>query len=257
MEVTRVRLFNLNNKTAIVTGSSKGLGKSMALALAEAGANIVIISRNIAEAEQSANEVEKFGVKAIAIECDVSAESEVQATAEKAMRHFKNIDILVNNAGTNIRKSVLDYTAENWNQLLNVNLLGSHFFCKAVCPQMIERKKGIIINHASVLSNIVMPERAAYAATKAGLVQLTKYLAVELAQFNIRANAICTGTMETDMVKKIYEKEGNYDYFTERVPMKRIGQPDEIGGTVIFLASDASSFITGATIFVDGGYTAL
>ena len=122
---------------------------------------------------------------------------------------------------------------------------------------MIKQKKGAIINHASVLASVVMPKRAAYSATKAGVAQLTKCLAVELAQFNIRANALCTGTMETEMVKKIIGEGGNFDYFVNKAPMRRIGHPDEIGGAVVFLASDASSFITGTTIYVDGGYTAV
>jgi NAD(P)-dependent dehydrogenase (short-subunit alcohol dehydrogenase family) len=256
-EVTSMNLFSLDGRTAIVTGASRGLGRSMALALAEAGANVVLVARDIGLSEQVANDVQKFGTQAIAIKCDISKETEILKTAKMAINHFGKVDILVNNAGINILRGILEFTRENWLDLLDTNLLGGYFFCKAVCPYMIERKRGAIINHASILASVVMPERAAYSATKAGVAQLTKCLAVELAQFNIRANALCTGTMETDLVKKIIGEGGNFDYFVKVAPMKRIGQPDEIGGAVVFLASDAASFITGTTIYVDGGYTAV
>ena len=252
-----MKLFSLSDRTAIVTGANRGLGRSMALALAEAGANVVLVARNIGLAEEVAHDVQKFGVQAIAIKCDITKETEILKTAKMAIDHFGKVDILVNNAGINMRKGILELTRENWTDMLDTNLLGGYFFCKAVCPHMIERKRGVIINHASILASVVMPEKAAYSATKAGIAQLTKCLAVELAQFNIRANALCTGTMETDMVKKIIGEGGNLDYFVKVAPMKRIGHPDEIGGAVVFLASDASSFITGTTLFVDGGYTAV
>ena len=252
-----MKLFNLHGRTAIVTGASKGLGRSMALALAEAGANIVLVARNIAQTEEVANEVKKLHTQAIAVKCDVSNELDIDKAAKMAIQHFGRVDILVNNAGINILQGILDFSRADWNELINTNLLGGYFFCKSICPHMIEQNKGAIINHASVLASVVMPKRAAYSATKAGIAQLTKCLAVELAQFNIRANALCTGTMETEMVKKIIGKGGNFDYFTNQAPMGRIGHPDEIGGAVVFLASDASSFITGTTIYVDGGYTAV
>ena len=252
-----MQLFSLQDRTAIVTGASKGMGRSMALALAEAGANVVLVARNMALTEQVAEEVKKFGTKVMALKCDVSQESEIEKTAKTAIDHFGNVDVLVNNAGINILKDILEYTRENWLELLNTNLLGYYFFCKSICPYMIEQKKGAIVNHASILSSVVMPERAAYSTIKAGVAQLTKCLAVELARFNIRANALCTGTMETEMVKKIIGEGGNTNYFTDVAPLGRIGQPHEIGGAVVFLASDASSFITGTTIFVDGGYTAV
>jgi len=252
-----MKLFSLHGRTAIVTGASKGLGKSMVLALAEAGANIVLVARNFAQMEDVANEATKFDTEAIAVKCDITKEADIEKASKKAIQHFGKVDILVNNAGINIPKEILDFTRESWFELINTNLLGGYFFCKYVCPSMIAQKKGAIINHASVLASVVMPKRAAYSATKAGVAQLTKCLAVELAQFNIRANALCTGTMETEMVKKIIGEGGNFDYFVNTAPLGRIGQPDEIGGPVVFLASDASSFITGTTIYVDGGYTAV
>lgn len=252
-----MKLFSLHGRTAIVTGASQGLGKAMVLALAEAGAKIVLVARNIAQMEDVANEAAKFDTEAIAVKCDITKEADIENASKKAIQHFGKVDILVNNAGINIPKDILDFTRESWSELINTNLLGGYFFCKYVCPYMIAQKKGAIINHASVLASVVMPKRAAYSATKAGVAQLTKCLAVELAQFNIRANALCTGTMETEMVKKIIGEGGNFDYFVNIAPLGRIGQPEEIGGAVVFLASDASSFITGTTIYVDGGYTAV
>ena len=182
-----MKLFNLHGRTAVVTGASKGLGRSMALALAEAGANIVLVARNIAQTEEVANEVKKLHTQAIAVKCDVSNELDIDKASKMAIQHFGRVDILVNNAGINIPQGILDFTRADWNELINTNLLGGYFFCKSICPYMIEQNKGAIINHASVLASVVMPKRAAYSATKAGIAQLTKCLAVELAQFNIRA----------------------------------------------------------------------
>jgi NAD(P)-dependent dehydrogenase (short-subunit alcohol dehydrogenase family) len=241
----------------MVTGASRGMGRSMALALAEAGADVAVVARDMGLAEEVAGDVRKRGPRAIAVKCDITREAEIFDAAKTAIDHFGKVDILVNNAGINMRKGVLEFTREDWAGLLDTNLLGTYSFCKALCPHMMERKRGVIINHASILASVAMPGRAAYAATKGGIVQLTKCLALELAPFNIRANALCTGTMETEMVKKIIGKGGNVDYFTKVAPMGRIGHPDEIGGPVVFLASDASSFVTGTTLFVDGGYTAV
>ena len=252
-----MELFSLKNRTALVTGASKGLGRSIALALAGAGADVALVARNMVQCEQVANEVQKYGVKTAAMECDVKKEMQIEKTVRKIKNHFGRIDILVNNAGVNFLRDILEFTREDWANLLDTNLLGGYFFCKAVAPYMIEQKRGAIINHASICGSIVMKKRAAYSATKAGIAQLTKCFAVELAPFNIRANALCTGTMETEMVKKIIGEGGNCNYFTDVAPMGRIGQPDEIGGAVVFLASDAASFITGTTLFVDGGYTAV
>ncbi len=250
-------IFSLSDRVAIVTGGSKGLGKAITLALSEGGANTVVVSRHLSEAQGVAKEAESLGPESLAIESDVTNYSDVVRMVEEAISYFGKIDILVNNAGINLRKPILDFTVEEWDKILATNLIACYICSKAVCIHMMERKTGNIINIASMAASVVVPERAVYAASKAGLVQLTKHLAVELAPYGIRANAICPGTFETDMVRKMVEKGGSYDYFIQRIPMKRIGQPSEIGGTVVYLASNASSFVTGTTIYIDGGWSAL
>ncbi len=250
-------IFSLSDRVAIVTGGSKGLGKAITLALSEAGANTVVVSRHLSEAQQVTKEAKSLGHESLAIESDVTNYSDVARMVEKTISYFGKIDILVNNAGITLRKPILDFTVEEWDKILATNLIACYICSKEVCKHMMERKTGNIINIASMAASVVVPERAVYAASKAGLVQLTKHLAVELAPYGIRANAICPGTFETDMIRRWVEKGGSYDYFIQRIPMKRIGQPSEIGGTVVYLASNASSFVTGTTIYIDGGWSAL
>jgi NAD(P)-dependent dehydrogenase (short-subunit alcohol dehydrogenase family) len=252
-----MRLFDLTGRVAIVTGSSKGLGRAAALALAEAGGNVVIVSRHLTEAEDAADEAGRFGPACLAIEADVTREEDVDRLVSRSVAHFGRLDVLVNNAGVNWRKPVLDFTAKDWRDMLETNLIACHLCAKAACVHMVRQRRGNIVNISSMLASIVIPERAVYAASKAGLVQLTKYLAVELAEYGVRANAVCPGPFETDLVRRLMQSEGSYNYFLQRIPLKRIGQPAEIGGTVVYLASDASSFVTGTTIYIDGGWSAL
>lgn len=249
--------FTLDGRVAFVTGGSRGLGREISLALARAGAHVVVVSRHLADVERVAQEIEQLGVKSLALKADVTVRADAAHAVQTTVDQFGRIDILVNNAGVNWRKPILDFEEDDWDKILRTNLFACHLCAKAVCPNMMKRGKGSIINIASMLASVVIPERGVYAASKAGLVQLTRYLAVELAEYGIRANAVCPGPFETEMVRKMMEKEGGYDYFLQRMPMKRIGQPAEIGGTVVYLASDASSFVTGTTIYIDGGWSAL
>ena len=251
-----MKAFNLNGKVAIITGGSKGIGKACAYALSEAGAITVLVSRHLAEARQASDEIEKVGSESFALEADVRNPIDVEKMVAKTIQRFGKIDILVNNAGINVRKPVLEFTTDDWNNILATNLVACHICTKAVCSHMIPRKEGNIINIASVIARAVLPERAAYAASKAGLVQLTKYLAVELAPFGIRCNAIAPGPIESGMRQQMASSGAADDNFMDLIPMKRIGQPSEIGGTLVYLASEASSYITGAIIFIDGGWSA-
>ncbi len=248
-----MRSFLLDEKVAIVTGGSKGIGKACVLALSEAGANTVVVSRHLSEARQAAAEAQDKGSDAIAIEADIKNASDVERMVHQTIDRFGKIDILVNNAAVNIRKPILEFEREDWITILDTNLIACHLCAKAVCKDMMTRKSGNIINIASNLGTVVLPGRGAYAASKAGLIQLTKYLAVELASSGIRVNTVCPGPIETDMMRKM-RTEASFDHLIEKVPLKRIGQPGEIGGTIVYLASDASSFVTGTTIYVAGGW---
>lgn len=251
------KLFSLTGRVAVITGGGKGLGRIETLALAEAGADTVVVDINFLEAEQTAKEATNLGSDAIAIEADVTDHPGMMRVVEKTIAQFGKIDILVNNAGINIRKPVLELTAEDWQKILETNLVSYHFLSKTVCERMITRGSGNIINIASHTARVVVAGRAAYAASKAAVVQLTRHFAVELAPHGIRCNAICPGPMATDLNLKMKEENvPGIKEFIEKIPMKRIGQPPEIGGTVVYLASDASSYVTGTTLYLDGGWSA-
>jgi NAD(P)-dependent dehydrogenase (short-subunit alcohol dehydrogenase family) len=250
-------LFDLRGKVALVTGASRGLGRAMAQGLAEAGADLVITSRHLSEVEHTASELASGGRKVLPLQADVTRAAEVEKAVTRAVAALGGIDILVNNAGINIRKPALDLTESDWDQTLDINLKGCFLVAQAVGRHMLARQRGSVVNIASMLASVVHADRAAYASSKGGLVQLTKVLAVEWAPSNVRVNAICPGPFLTDLNKPILNDPEKVKYFMDRLPMKRFGKPEELVGSVIFLASEASSFITGTTLYVDGGWTAL
>jgi NAD(P)-dependent dehydrogenase (short-subunit alcohol dehydrogenase family) len=250
-------LFDLRGKVALVTGASRGLGRAMAQGLAEAGADLVITSRHLPEVEHTASELASGGRKVLPLQADVTRAAEVEEAVTRAVAAMGGIDILVNNAGINIRKPVLELTESDWDQTLDINLKGCFLMAQAVGRHMLARQRGSVVNIASMLASVVHVDRAAYASSKGGLVQLTKVLAVEWAPSNVRVNAICPGPFLTDLNKPILNDPEKVKYFMDRLPMKRFGKPEELVGSVIFLASEASSFITGTTIYIDGGWTAL
>lgn len=250
-------IFNLTGRSAIVTGASKGLGQAMALALARAGADLLITSRHREEIDPAAQDIAAAASRrVVAMEADVSRRTDVEATVDRALREFGKIDILVNNAGVNIREPILDLKDESWEQTIGINLTGPMMCCRAVGPHMIKRRYGRVINVASTLAAVSIPSRTAYAASKGGLVQLTKTVALEWAPHNVTVNALCPGPFETPINAALMKDPEAYRAFVSKVPMGRWAKPEELAGPIVFLASDASSFITGATLFVDGGWTA-
>ncbi len=248
--------FKLNGRTALVTGGSKGLGRAMANALADAGADIILTSRHLAEAREAAEEIRKYqGVRALALEADVTDREAVRVMARQGREAFGKIDILVNNAGINIRKPTIEVEDEDWDPVIEINLKGSLICAQAVAPGMIEQKWGRIINMGSIMSTVSLGGRAAYATSKHGVLGLTRTLALEWAPHGINVNAICPGPFDTPMNRQIMNDPAAYQAFLAKIPMGRWGNPDELDGAVIFLASEASSFITGAALYIDGGWT--
>lgn len=250
-------LFDLTGQVALVTGASRGFGRTIAGALAEAGANLVVTSRRLADVEAVAADLLPSGRKVLPLQMDVTRRDEVEEAVRRAVASLGKIDILVNNAGINIRKPALDLTDGDWEQTLDTNLKGCFRVAQVVGRHMVARQEGRIVNIASMLASVTIPERAAYASSKGGLVQMTRTLAVEWAPHNVRVNAICPGPFLTDLNTVILNDPEKVKFFTDRMPMKRFGRPEELHGAVIFFASEASSFITGTTLYIDGGWTAL
>jgi len=252
-----IKLFDLTNKTAVVTGGSKGLGLAMAEGLASAGANIVIISRNEKEGKAAAEKIVKeYKTKAIAISATVTSEEEMQKAVETTIKEFGVIDILINNAGINIRGPIDELSYDDFKKVQQTNVDGTWLPSKAVVPQMKKQKSGRIINLASTLGVVGLANRTPYATSKGAVVQMTRALALELAPFNITVNAICPGPFLTDMNIPIKDDENTKKFIVGAVALERWGELKEIQGAAIYLASAASSYTTGSLITVDGGWTA-
>ncbi len=250
-------LFDVTGQVALVTGASRGFGRSIAGTLAEAGADLVVTSRNLVDVQAVAADLLPSGRKVLPLQMDVTRREEVEEAVRRAVASLGKIDILVNNAGINIRRPALELTDGDWEQTLDTNLTGCFRVAQVVGRYMLTRQQGRIVNIASMLASVTIPERAAYASSKGGLVQMTRTLAVEWAPFNVRVNAICPGPFLTDLNKVILDDPEKVKFFMDRMPMKRFGRPEELHGAVIFFASEASSFITGTTLYIDGGWTAL
>ena len=250
-------LFNLEGKVAIITGASRGLGREMATALAEAGADAVIGSRNEADITRAAEQIsEATGRKIIGCVLDVADRDSVEAVAAQTIRRFGKVDILVNNAGTNIRGPITEITDEDWRTIQQINVDGVFYFCRAVSKHMIKAGYGRIINIGSALSIVGLAERFSYTASKGAVVQMTRTLAVELAETGVTANCICPGPFATEINKPVMENPEATAQLLTNVPMNRWGHLEEIRAPVVFLASPAASYVTGAVLTVDGGWTA-
>ncbi len=251
-----VDLFDLSGKVALVTGATRGLGEVAAKALAKAGADVVICGRDKERLEKVSSEIRDMGRKSEGFFVDVTSKASVESASRSALDCFGKIDILVNNAGVNYRVPVLEYPEEQWDLVINTNLKGYVLFSQALAPQMIERGYGKVINMGSILGTVALPNQLAYAASKGGVNQITKVMAIEWAKKGIRVNAIGPTYFATDLNVQIRNDPERYAFINERTPMGRWGELPELEGVVIFLAAHASDFITGQTIYIDGGWTA-
>lgn len=252
-----MKIFDLTGKVAVVTGGGTGLGEAAAKALSGAGASVAICGRRQEPLDKVASEIKSGGGEALPIVMDVSRREDVEAMAAKALGAFGSVDILVNNAGINIVKPFLKLSEEEWDAVLNTNLKGCFYCCQALGKGMVERKSGSIINMVSVFGLTGFMNLSPYIASKGAVVQLTKALAVEWARHNVRVNAIAPSYIKTEMTRRDIESDEKILQFNlNKIPMRRGGEPEELAGLVVFLASEASSFVTGETIAVDGGWLA-
>jgi NAD(P)-dependent dehydrogenase (short-subunit alcohol dehydrogenase family) len=249
--------FKLDGKIALVTGGARGLGLTIATALAEAGADVAITGRTLGPVQDAAAAVgQQTGRKIRAFTADVTHAADIERLAADVERECGPVDILVNNAGTNIRGSIDQLSESDWDSVIDTNLKGPFLCSRAFGPGMARRGWGRVINLGSILSVIALPGRAPYASSKAGVLNLTKVLALEWAGTGVTANAICPGPFATEMNRQLLDDPVKYQEFIRQIPMGRWGELDELAGAAVFLASDASSFVTGSALFVDGGWTA-
>jgi len=249
--------FRLTGKTALVTGGARGLGKTMATALAEAGADIALTGRSLDTLQATAKEI--AGATGRTVRCfagDVAIAKDVERLHAEVNAAFGDVDILINNAGTNIRGTLDQISEADWDSVIDTNLKGPFLVTKAFAPGMLEKGWGRVINLASIMSVIALPARTTYCSSKAGLLGLTRTWGLEWADKGVTCNAICPGPFATDMNKQLLNDPKAYQQFVASIPMGRWGELEELTGAIVFLASKASSFVTGTCLFVDGGWTA-
>jgi NAD(P)-dependent dehydrogenase (short-subunit alcohol dehydrogenase family) len=248
--------FRVDGKVAWVTGASRGLGRAMAVALAEAGADVLLTARTAADLEGTASEAKRLGRRAVAAQADVTRRVDVEAVVARGLAELGRIDILVNNAGIAPVKTLLETEESDWDAVLNTNVRGPYLCTRAVGPHMIARKAGKVINIGSVLSFVGEPMLIPYGTSKGAVLQFTKGLALEWARHNIQVNAICPGYFATAMNDEFLASEEGRTYVQRWIPMRRPGRPEELGPLVVFLASAASDYVTGTSIVIDGGQVA-
>ncbi len=246
-------LFDLTGKVAVVTGASRGLGRYFGRALAGAGADLVVTSRDTDRLSDFVTEIEAMGRRALPLELDVREEESIRAMVEAAHAYYRKIDILINNAGLNIRKTAIEVTWEDWNTVLDTNLRGSFFVAQAVAQKMIPRRYGRIVNIGSVTSVFGYAGITPYCASRGGVKQMTMSLADDWGAYGITVNCLAPGWFKTEQNKVLYENAAWVAYLEDRIPLSRPGKPNDLDGAVVFLASDASEYVTGQTLLVDGG----
>jgi 2-dehydro-3-deoxy-D-gluconate 5-dehydrogenase len=246
--------LRLDGRVALVTGGSRGLGLGMALALAHVGADLALAARTKPELDEAAAQVVALGRQALVLPTDVGDVNAVQAMVQQAAAHFGRLDILVNAAGINIRQPVDSFTEADWDRLMAINLKGAFFACQEAATLMRQQGKGKIINVGSIAFEIIVPNVALYAISKGGMRQMTRSLAVEWARDNICVNAIAPGRFWTQMTDAVFSNDSLYESAISPIPLGRPGKPADLAGATILLASEASDYITGQTLFVDGGW---
>ena len=247
----------LAGKTVIVTGGNKGIGKDIALTFAKLNANVVIAGRDQASLDATLQELQVFNDRCLAVQGDLSQVTNTKSLIEKAVAAFETIDILVNNAGVNIAKPAMEVTEDDWDTVLNLNLKSAFFTSQAAAKYMLAQKSGKIINIASQMAFVGYYKRVAYCSSKGGLVQLTKALAVEWAQCGIKVNAVAPTFIETELTEKMFTDQAFKTDVEKRILLGELAQPQDISGAVLYLASNLANFVTGETIKVDGGWTAI
>ncbi len=250
-------MFDLKNKVAIVTGARRGMGKSHALTLAKAGAKVLVSDISQEECQLVVDEIKKAGGEAMAAKCDVSKKEEVEKMVKAAVGQWGKLDILVNNAGICQFKPFLDITEEEWDRTIDINLKGYFLCAQTAAKEMAKQKSGAIVNVASIAMGQVgvgFSTLAHYSASKGGIVAMTETMAIELGPLNIRVNAIAPGVIETPMIDPIKQDEKAMKGILARLPLGRVGKAEEVSNLVLFLASDASSYMTGSTVVIDGGW---
>jgi NAD(P)-dependent dehydrogenase (short-subunit alcohol dehydrogenase family) len=246
----------LEGKSALITGASKGLGKAMALALAEAGARLALVSRNLERLNETAAVARNLGVEAAVFQVDLTDEAQVLRLEKAVAGEFGTVQILINNAGMNNRKPVTEFSLAEWRQVMDTNLTGVFLMCRSFVPQMRGQGYGRILNLTSIMSHVALPGRTAYAASKAGLLGFTRALALELAPEQITVNGISPGPVATEMNTPLIEDPELNRQFISRIPLGRWGKAEEVGQLAVYLCTEEASFITGADILMDGGWTA-
>jgi len=253
-----MNIFDLSEKVAIVTGGNRGIGFSIARGLAQTGAFVIIANRNEKEGNKAAATLNKEGLKAAAIQVDITNVNSIATLIEKVKREYRNIDILVNNAAVIIRKQAEDFTEEDWDAMVNTNLKGTFFCCQFAASEMRKQKKGKIINISSVLSQMGQVGRSVYAVTKAGISHMTRTLGIEWIKYGINMNAIGPGVTLTELNKEFFKTNpDDYNKIISGVPIGRPGSPDDYVGAAIYLASEASEYMVGQTLIIDGGMVIL